>query len=88
MKLTITSNGARIALHLEADDPAHFREVLDAALGRTEELRLLLLALDGDDDGDDDEGDDDTQPHPDPDDGGAVVDVADRLLSEAGISSG
>ena len=81
MKLTITSNGAQIALHLEADDPANFREVLDAALCRTEELRLLVAALDGDDDDDDA---DDTKDGPDPDDdgGGSAVD---RLLESAGI---
>ena len=87
MKLTITSNGAQIALHLEADDAANFREVLDAALGRTEELRLLVAALDGDDDdGDDTDGDGDGG-GPDDDPNGGGVDI-DRLLAGVGLSSG
>ena len=86
MKLTITSNGAQIALHLEADDAANFREVLDATLGRTEELRLLVAALDGDDDGDDTDGDGDGG-GPDDDPNGGGVDI-DRLLAGVGLSSG
>ena len=69
---------------MEADTPADFGSALGALLGRTEELRLLVAALDGDiDDGDDTDGGGDGG-GPDDDPGGAAVG---RLLLEAGIST-
>ena len=85
MRLKITAAGVGLTLEAPAaDDLAAMYAML---LGQPDGLKSLLLALDGDADGDDDD-DDDTQPDPDPDGGGgAAADVADRLLSEAGISS-